>query len=447
MAVPAGGLVLMPRWLYGLSLRCLLPIAVLVFWWRGRRDARCRGSLRERLALGLVARSDRPLWLHAASVGETQALLPLLRAFAAAGRPSLLTVGTPTGVAHARVLYADLLAPRAGAAPQLALQAAPWDLPGAATRFMRAVRPSAAIFVETELWPNLVAAARNSGAALALVSGRVSQRSADRYLRFAPLLLADTVRALRMIGAQSAADRERFIRLGAAEAAVVVTGNLKFDFTAPAGLLERGASLRSHWAPDRPMWVAGSTHPDDEEVCVAAQRQLVDRAVQANRPAPLLVLAPRRPERFATVVQWLATHAPGSARVSTSSGAGRAKCDVLLLDTMGELQAWYAAADVAFVGGTLAPVGGHNLIEPAALGKPVLAGPHCFNAPDVAQQLACGGGLQRVHDVGELVAALTALLGDAARARAMGGQAAAVVDRGRGAAARTLEMLRALPVD
>jgi len=435
----------MPRWIYTLVLRLLLPFAVLWFLLRAWRHAAYRGQLREPLSIRCAVRHDRPLWVHAASVGEVQALAGLLRGAAQSPAPAplLLTVGTPTGLARAQELYRDLLQLNPDGRPQLTVQLAPWDLPGAAARFLRASRPRAAVFVETELWPNLIAACARQRVPPVLVSARVSEKSLRRYLRLAPRMMQKAVRAFAAISVQGEVDRQRFIALGAESSRVTVGGNLKFDLPLPAGIVEQGARLRAETGP-RPLWVAGSTHPVEEDICVRAQRRLVAGARDAGRPLPLLVLAPRRPERFAGVVQWLDAQQMKYAR-SSQPAADRTGIEVLLLDVMGELLPWYAAADAAFVGGTLVPVGGHNLLEPAALGKPVIAGPHRFNSPAVAELLESAGALATVTDAAQLTQVLESFLGDAKAAQATGARAAAVVAANRGAAGRALQIISALP--
>jgi 3-deoxy-D-manno-octulosonic-acid transferase len=425
----------MPRWLYSLLLRLALPLAALLFLWRGWRSPAYRGSLRQRLGLSLQRRTDRPLWLHAASAGEVRALAVLVRALHSQGSPMLVTVGTPVGLARAREIFADL---HASSGTTFAVQAAPWDLPGGARRFLNAIQPCGAVFIETELWPNLVAAARKAGIRLVLVSARLSTRSQARYLRFAPQLMHDTVRAFAAIGAQTEVDRARFIGLGAEPASVSVIGNLKFDLSVDAAIHARGAALRAQWAQGRPLWVAGSTHLGEEADCIAAQGELLRRARAAGRASPLLALVPRRPERFAAVAQWLAAQ---DMQVARASQGVAASADVVLVDAMGVLMDWYAAGDVAFVGGSLVPVGGHNLLEPAALGRPVIAGPNQFNAPEVAARLKEAGGLLIVADRQELAGAVDALLEDAPLAQGRGGHAAEAVAANRGAAMRARAMI------
>jgi 3-deoxy-D-manno-octulosonic-acid transferase len=277
---------------------------------------------------------------------------------------------------------------------------------------------------------------------MVLVSARLSDRSLRRYRRFAPRLMRDVMRAFAGIAAQTDVDRERFIRLGAQPAQVTVGGNLKFDLTLPVDITVQGAQLRTRCSPGRPLWVAGSTHAEEEAICIDAHRALLDTARATGRPPPLLVLAPRRPERFDAVAKWLRTTGLKSARLTGGEEAGS---DVLLLDVMGGLLQWYAAADAAFVGGTLVPVGGHNLLEPAALGRPVIAGPHSFNSPESAELLRAADALTTVETAAQLTVALEKVLGDAPLARAKGARAASVVSTNRGAAARALALIASLP--
>lgn len=426
----------MARLLYSLLLYIALPFAALRFLWTGWRDPSSRGSLRAQLGLGLVQRHDHPLWLHAASVGEVRSLAVLLRQLHRGGFTILLTVGTPTGLAQARQLYQDL--------ERVTLQAAVWDLPGAVQRFMRAIQPNAGLFVETELWPNLLHAAARGGVSLGLISARLSERSLRNYLRWAPGLMRDTVRAFMAIAAQTAADRERFLRLGADPDAVSIGGSLKAELSVPAGIHKLGAAWREQYAPGRPVWIAGSTHAGEETICIGAQRLLLASARQRRGRPPLLVLVPRHSQRFEEVARELAASGLTCARSTQFAEPEPEDLEVLLVDEMGALLAWYAAGDVAFVGGSLVPVGGHNLLEPAMLAKPVLAGPHDANAPELARRLRDAGGLVVVANAAELVAALDALFGDPQRARFTGARASAGALAEESGSRRALEILRQL---
>jgi 3-deoxy-D-manno-octulosonic-acid transferase len=423
----------MQRTLYSLLLRMALPLYALRFIWRGWRNPANRGSLRAHLALGLPARDDHPLWLHAASVGEVQALAPLVQRLRETlpDVPLLITVSSATGLARARARWS-------GSA--IRAMAAPWDLPGAARRFFATQQPRAAVFIECELWPNLLHECSRARIVLLLASARVSARSANRYRRFAPGLMRDAARAFTRIGAQTSVDRERFIAMGAEPGSVECWGNLKFDFVPPPGTAEQGHTLRARLAPDRPMWVAGSTHATEEEACLAAHQTLQAEAHARGTAAPLLVIAPRRPERFEEAVRLIAATGLKLGRHTQPWQAG---LDVLLVDRLGELLPYYAAADVAFVGGSLAPVGGHNVLEPAALAKAVLVGPHTGSAPEVAVQLERAGGLSRVTDAGSMADALGELLRDTVLARRRGEAAAAVVAANGGATTRVLAAISA----
>jgi 3-deoxy-D-manno-octulosonic-acid transferase len=340
-------------------------------------------------------------------MGEVRSLAVLVGELHRQGHAVLLTVATPAGLAQARAMYG-----RSGCR----VEPAPWDLPGATRRFMRAARPRAGLIVETELWPNLVRAARLQGVPLGLVSARLSQRSLDRYLRWAPSLMRATIEGFGGICAQSDADRGRFVQLGAPPARVTVSASMKAGLPVPAELDDQARRLRERWAANRPVWIAGSTHPGEEGICIAVQLQLLSRARARGAPLPLLVLAPRHPQRFDEVEAALVAAGLAFARTSAVQEFAQQGLDAVLVDEMGALLAWYAAGDVAFVGGSLVPIGGHNLLEPALLGKPVLAGPHDANAPEVARRLRGAGGLQVVEDAAELAEALEALFANPAAA-------------------------------
>ena len=415
----------MARLFYSLLLHIAVPLAALRFLWQGWRNKDSRGSLRERLGLGLEQRHDHPLWLHAASVGEVRSLAALLRLLHRGGFTVLLTVGTPTGLAQARRLYRDLARPRLGAHRGLTLLAAPWDLPGVVSRFLRATQLNVGVIVETELWPNPLHAARRAGVPLGLVSARLSERSLNGYLRWAPGLMRDTVRAFTAISAQSEIDGERFQRLGADPDVMSVGGSLKAELYVPPEIHKLAAAWRAQWAPRRPLWVAGSTHAGEESICLAAQRMLLGDARQRGGRPPLLALAPRHPQRFDDVARELAAAGLIFARSGRPSDAPGTEIDVVLVDEMGALLAWYAAGDAAFVGGSLVPVGGHNLLEPATLARPVLAGPHDANAPEVARRLREAGGLMVVNSAEEMARELEALFTRPQMARTRGARASA----------------------
>jgi 3-deoxy-D-manno-octulosonic-acid transferase len=413
------------RYLYNLLIYVAAPIALLMHLWRGVRDPSYRERLGERFGLGagLAAGS---IWVHAVSVGEVQAAAPLVRALLARypARRLVLTTVTPTGAARARLLFGGAID----------LRYVPLDLPGSVRRFFDRVQPDIAIIIETELWPNLYAECGRRDVPLVLASARVSPRSVRRYRRLVPLFREALSHGI-VIAAQSEADAARFRSIGAAAERTHVTGNIKFDFELPADLAGQGAAWRSEHAADRPVWVAGSTHEGEEPVVLDAHAALRERL-----PGSLLVLVPRHPNRFAEVaellrrrrVKWVSRSAGQPIDVAT---------EVVLGDTMGELVLFYAAADVALVAGSLVPIGGHNLLEPAALGKPILTGPYNFNGEDIYRKLAEAGAVETVTDAASLADRLARLLGDAAARQQQGERGRAVLQANRGAVARLLELI------
>ncbi|HVC31711.1 MAG TPA: 3-deoxy-D-manno-octulosonic acid transferase, partial [Steroidobacteraceae bacterium] len=367
------------------------------------------------------------------SVGEVQAAAALVLALRDRYPqiPVLVTTFTPTGAARARTLFRD--------AAQVRFL--PFDLPGSVRRFLDRARPRLAVIMETELWPNLYRECRLRRIPLVIASARLSRRSTDRYRRLGALF-KETVSGGVVIAAQGEGDAERFRALGAAAERTHVTGNLKFDISLPPALSERGRSLRAQYAPGRAAWVAGSTHGGAEEEAVLEAH----RRVAAVHPGALLVLAPRHPNRFGEVAAWLERQGIAFTRRSRSSVAAAFKGgpSVLLLDTLGELLYFYAAADVAFVGGSLAPIGGHNLLEPAALGLPVLTGPDNSNGEDIARLLLDCGAAEIVRSGAELGSRVAGLLADQPRRAQMGNRGREAVDRNRGALEKLLTLIASL---
>lgn len=414
------------RRLYTLLLYLALPIVVPAMALRTWRERSGFAGWGQRFGFGPPGGGG--IWLHAASVGEVQAAAILIAALREAGRhPLTLTCMTATGLARARALL-----------PEADVRYAPYDLPGCVRRTLQRLQPRLLIVVETELWPNLLHQAAQRGVPILLASARISARSA-RWHRRLPGLLRPALSTQVSVAAQSAADAERFLQLGVPRERLRLGGNLKFERSLASGLTARGAALRARYAAGRPVWVAGSTQEGEERLMLAAHRQLRRRFPQA-----LLVLAPRYPQRFEAVVAMV--QAAGFHGARRSRPDGPQSPEVLVLDTLGELMDFYAAADVAFVGGSLVPVGGHNLLEPAALGLPLLSGPHQFNSPDIARTLTACGALTTVSDERSLARALERLLGDPELRAAQGGSARAALEANRGALAGLLrDVERLLP--
>ncbi|MGE0115551.1 MAG: lipid IV(A) 3-deoxy-D-manno-octulosonic acid transferase [Steroidobacteraceae bacterium] len=411
--------------LYQLLIRIAAPLVFIATCLRGLRDRSYRDRLTERFGYTQLNFAQAPIWLHAVSVGEVQAATPLLRRLLANqdGRPVLVTTTTPTGAARVHSLFGE----------QLQHAFLPYDTPAAVRRFLQRVRPHCALIMETELWPNLLSQCVAQQIPVVLGSARISSRTAARYQQLRALFARSMPKVL--VGAQTPADAERLLGLGADAGHVHVTGNIKFDIEISLEVRRAGAALREQWAA-RSVWIAGSTHDGEEQQVLAAHQQVLLR-----KPDALLILAPRHPQRFAQVAALLkAQNIEFVAR--SSQQPVLVQHAVLLLDSLGELTGFYAASDVVFVGGSLVPVGGHNLLEPAALSLPVISGPHTFNAPDVADKLAERGALRYVYSSAELAEAVLELLDNPAECARQGGAALAVVQESTGALARLLELIQ-----
>jgi 3-deoxy-D-manno-octulosonic-acid transferase len=481
------------RRLYSVVTGIAAPIAFAIVLLRGLRDRAYWEGLSERFGFGRRLAADAGTWLHAVSLGEVTAAAPLVRALLLRrpGRTLVLTTATPTGRARARSLFGN----------SVDVRLLPYDLRGSMRRFLERTRPALVVIMETELWPNLYRECARRNLPVLLGSARISEKSLRGYARFGALF-RDVFAGRVQVGAQTAVDAARFRRLGAAPSRVHVTGNVKYDVYVDADLRARAQCLRDEYAVGgRPVWIAGSTHPNEEEQMLDAHA-----LVRRRHENALLILVPRHPRRFDAVAALLsrrsarhvrrsalvgavdagagsaassasADQAAGSVAAPPGAGgadagvadagvadagvadagvadagvadagvadAGVADASVLLLDTTGELPAFYGCADVAFVGGSLVPIGGHNLLEPAALGVPVLTGPSDFNARDIALLLIEAGAARRVTDARELAAALVEWFDAPARRREAGERARAVVESNRGSVDKLLALIDAL---
>lgn len=416
------------RFLYNLAIYVAAIPGLAWQFWRNRRIPGRRARLAGRLGFGSFL-AGPTIWIHAVSVGEMQAAAPLVRALLDRypQYPVVISTLTPTGADRARQLFGEAVQ----------LRYVPIDLPGSVRRFFDRVQPRLALILETELWPNLYAECGRRNVPLVLASARISPRSVGSYRRLVPLFRQTLSHGI-IIAAQSERDVARFLSIGAAPERSHVTGNIKFDFELPAAVIGQGRDWRRTITSARPVWVAGSTHEGEEVLVLDAHRR-----VREKLPAALLVLVPRHPQRFAPVRELLLRR--GEIHVSRSEAtATGAEISVLLGDTMGDLMTFYAAADVAFVGGSLVPVGGHNLLEPAAAGCPVLTGPFCFNADAVLRLMVEAGAARVVRDSRDLARQVIGLLGNDAEREAMGAAGRRVLDENRGSLGRLLRLMELL---
>lgn len=422
----------MNRTLYTLLFHLGLPLIALRLFLRARKAPAYGQRIGERFAFGLPPLQPGGIWVHAVSVGESIAAAPMVRALRARypQLPITVTCMTPTGSERIQALFA--------ADPLIQHCYLPYDLPWAAARFLKRAQPKLAVIMETELWPNHIHQCAKRGIPVALANGRLSERSARGYGRFARLT-APMLAEMSLLAIQTEAEAERFRQLGARSECVQVTGSIKFDLTIAPELLQRADALRGEWqASQRPLWIAASTHAGEDEVVLAAHQQLL-----AQRPDALLILVPRHPERFNSVYELSAKAGLATVRRSTGQPV-TASTQVLLGDTMGELLFLYALADIALVGGSLVANGGHNLLEPAALGKPVLSGPHLFNFLEIAAQLREAGALREVADAEQLASVVAELWQQPQQAEQMRLAGLGVMARNQGALARLLDALARL---
>jgi len=407
----------------------LLQVPVAGYWLlRALFNRIYRDRLGQRFGIG-YPRLDRCIWIHAVSVGEVQAAVPLIRAIGKRfpNHNMLITTVTPTGAARVDAVFGDTVSHCY----------IPFEMPAAVDQFFESVNPELALVMETEIWPNLYRGCGVRDIPLVLVSARISPKSVDSYRNFLPLF-RDTLSHGIIIAAQSEADADRFRSLGASPVRTWVTGNIKFDIELPPDLAERGQEFRQQYFGERPIWIAASTHDQEEQQVLEAHRQLLE-----TYPDLLLILVPRHPPRFAAVSDMV-----DKAQLEKVARTEERPCSettkIFLGDTMGEVPLFYAASDIAFVGGSLVPIGGHNLLEPAALGLPVISGPHVYNAQDISDMFIELGACIVVKDAAELVSAVSELLDNQDAAAKRGNQGLEIVRRNRGALNRLLELLEPL---
>jgi 3-deoxy-D-manno-octulosonic-acid transferase len=420
----------MLRFFYTALLTSLVPLMLGRLWWRGRREPGYRAHIRERFGEFSQAQLQGALWIHAVSVGEMRAAASLVAALREhyPRRPLLLTCMTATGRATASELYGTVAT----------IAYLPYDFPWAIAALIKRCQPSILIIMETEIWPNLIAGCREAKVPVLLVNARLSEKSRASYAQLAPVraLIREALQQLRAIAAQSSDDAARLATLGAAN--VTVTGNMKFDLAPKPELVALGAQWRAALrSGTRKVLLAASTREGEETLIVDAYRQRFD---EAARKKNLLVIVPRHPQRF-DAVHAIVTEAKLNVQRRSIECSINAECEVWLGDSMDEMFAYIAMSDVVFVGGSLVPVGGQNLIEAAALGKPVIMGPSTFNFAEAAQHARAAEALIMVDDADAFAGAAWSLLHDDERYQRMSHNAAAFAAAHRGATDKTMTVV------
>ena len=413
------------RFLYSCLFYLILPFVYLRLLWRSRHLPAYRERMGERLGY-YPFKLDKCLWVHAVSVGETIAAIPLIKALKA-NYPQftiLVTTMTPTGAARVKAAFGE----------EVKHVYIPYDLPGAVQRFLNNMHPVVAIIMETELWPNLIAKCKANHIPVCLMNARLSEKSSNGYQRIA-YLAREMMQDLSVIAATGQSDADRFIHLGAVKNKVSITGNIKFDLELPSDLTEKSSKLRTFLGNERFIWIAASTHEGEEEIILEAHKKI--REYDANA---LLILVPRHPDRFDAIAK------QSEQIFKTQRRTTAQQCDtdtaVYLGDTMGELLLMYSVADVTFVGGSLIERGGHNILEPAALMKPVLSGPHLFNFAEISSLFFSQQALIKVNDAEQLAGELIRLIQHPNERKFLGERALKVVDANRGALAKQLKLIQ-----
>jgi 3-deoxy-D-manno-octulosonic-acid transferase len=419
------------RRLYTFLFYLALPLIITRLLWRARRAPAYLKRWPERFSYISPPDLKQPIWVHAVSVGEVIAAIPLIKALQKQHpeRSIVVTTMTPTGSERVRAALGD----------SVFHVYAPYDIPSAIKRFLQKIKPSCLIIMETELWPNMLSVCAEHHIPICVANARLSERSARKY-HYLGAWMKKILSAITLLIAQTQADAERFIALGMEPSRIRVTGSIKFDIQISDDLQTKAQQLREQWDKTRPVWIAASTHPGEDEIILETFA-----ALRKSLPRILLVLVPRHADRFSTVAALCRKQDYVTAlRSETNATTNLTEADIFLGDTIGELLLFYAAADVAFVGGSFTQTGGHNLLEPAALSIPACTGPNMFNFVEITHLLQTAGGVFIVNDATQLSDRVLQLLQDPALREHAGKQNLSVVAANRGALAKHLDLLNPL---
>jgi len=416
------------RYLYTVLFYLVLPFLFLRLLLRSRRAPEYRRRWAERLGI-TPFQLEKCIWVHAVSVGETLAAVPLIKALKAnyPQIPIVVTNMTPTGAARVKAAFGDAV-----------LQTyIPYDAPDAMARFLSRVNPLVGVVMETELWPNLFAGCKKRKIPMVITNARLSPKSAKGYEAIGTLT-REMLTAVHILASQGIADAERFVALGMPKEKVFVTGNLKFDLELPSDLAAKSSVLKTQLGSDRLIWVAASTHPTEEEIVLSAHKK-----IREKHPRALLILVPRHPDRFDSVRELVQQQGFKIASRSRNEIC-TPETDVYFGDTMGELLLMYSVCDVAFVAGSFAKIGGHNMLEAAALDKPIVMGPQLYNFAEISEKLLSAQGMVKVQNGDELAETVSRLFADENYRKQTGDHALSVVEANRGALKKQLELIQSL---
>ena len=421
------------RLVYTVMMYLLIPLILYRLTVRGLRYREYFGRWLERFGFFPDPHIRDSIWIHAVSMGEVNAALPLIDALMERHQhtPFVITTVTPTGSERVRRVYGD----------RVFHVYLPYDLPASIRRFLKRVRPRVSVVMETEIWPNLFLECEQRDIPLILANARLSEKSFKGYGPIRPLV-NEAVGSVRFVAAQSATDAGRLHELGARDERLGVVGNLKYDMSVPVDLMEQAQAIRAGWGARRPVWIAASTHDGEEMPALKAHAEVLRQF-----PDALLLIAPRHPERFKPVA--LSCRSFGFVtRTRSEDGTATVDTQCFVVDTLGELLRFYATADVAFVGGSLVPIGGHNVLEPAAVAVPVIVGPKTFNFADITASLLDAGAALQIQDGEELGSAVIRLLADNNWRLKVGRAARKAFEQEQGGVMRTVSIIeREMGVD
>ena len=411
------------RILYTSLLYLFIPLELARLYWRGRFAPSYHHRWLERFAISLPVVNKGGIWIHTASVGESLAAMPVIRHLLKMhpNETIIVTTMTPTGSERIKAELGDAVYH----------VYAPYDLPDAVARFLNHLEPKKLLIMETELWPNIIAAAYSRGIKIVLMNARMSERSAKGYQLFRTLTQS-LLNKFTVIAAQHQDDANRFIALGAEESHIEVTGNIKYDLTIKSGLVQQGSKLRKSFISEL-VWIAGSTHRGEDQQIFDAHK-----LVREQIPTAQLILVPRHPERFHEVGELCGKQIFTFTRRSLGEATDQ---PVYLGDTMGELLLLFAVADMAFVGGSLVEIGGHNLLEPAALAKPVMTGPYDHNFRDINRQMLASNAAVRIENFEQLAQQIIDWHRHPETMQAVGEQGFTVVKNNQGALKKLLTLI------